>query len=192
MMKDHSLTGFGYKRKSNDFYPTPQWVTRALMDRETFEGTIWECASGNGAMAEVIGTYGYSVFASDLRTGKDVYGNEGIDFLKSDRIQSNIITNPPFKLAEEFVEHGLKLCVKKLCLLAKLSFLEGQRRYTMFKNTPLKTVYVFSKRPSFTDQPNKGLLAYAWFVWEKGYVGDPVIKWIEPENKRLKSQKTLI
>jgi len=67
-------------------------------------------------------------------------------------------------------------------MLLKLNFLEGQKRYQLFKSTPLKTVYVFSKRLSFDKGNEKGkgsgLLAYAWYVWEQGYKGKPMIEWI--------------
>lgn len=68
-------------------------------------------------------------------------------------------------------------------MFLKLSFLESERRKSMFENSPLKTVYVFSKRvqlyPEGQPKPkNSGTIAYAWFVWEKGYAGEPMIKWI--------------
>lgn len=95
---------------------------------------------------------------------------------------NNIVTNPPYKLAQEFIEHALKCADKKVIMLLKLNFLEGQKRYNLFKETPLKTVYVFSKRLSFDkgDEKGKGngLLAYAWYVWEQGYKGSPTIEWI--------------
>lgn len=179
MLEGTSVVGFGYNRKDKDFYPTAEWVTEALFRHVKFKGTVWECASGNGDMSRVIEKYNRCI-SSDLRTDDAVYGKKGIDFLNKKKKFSNVITNPPFKLAEEFVWHALKCSKKKVAILCKLSFLEGQKRYKLFTKTPLRKILVFSRRPSFTDEPNKGLLAYAWFVWQHGYEGNPHIEWIDP------------
>ena len=69
-------------------------------------------------------------------------------------------------------------------MLCRINFLEGVARSKMFKNTPLKNVYVFSRRITFTnpDSGKKshggGMLAFAWFIWEKDYNGKPTIDWI--------------
>jgi len=113
----------------------------------------------------------------------------------------DIITNPPYKYANEFVTKALDN-VKDGCKVAmflKLAFLESQERYYMFMKNPPKTVYVFSKRMvcakngDFYQRTEDGeikrdsngnpmmlssAMAYAWFVWEKGYKGDSIIKWI--------------
>lgn len=181
--KHLSIVGFSKDRDDKDFYPTPRIGTVALMTREKFEGTIWECASGNGDMAKVIEEYyPEKVIASELRNDDDVFGEKGIDFLNTHRKVDNIITNPPFRFAKEFVLHALQCADKKVAMLLKLVFLEGIGRYEMFKNTPLKTVYVFCRRlPIYRrgiKMKNSGLIAYAWFVWEKGYKGKPTIEWI--------------
>src|SRR5580692_8771905 len=76
-----------------DFFPTPAWATHALMDNEKFVGDIWECACGNGAMSEVLGSQGNRVASSDLF--KRGFGEAGVDFLTADRRAANIVTNPP-------------------------------------------------------------------------------------------------
>lgn len=110
------------------------------------------------------------------------YGETELDFLTTNRTVDHIITNPPYKLAQPFVEHALSCATGKVAMLLKLNFLEGQARHKFFKRTPLKAVYVFSRRISFDkgDEPGKGngLLAYAWYVWEHGYTGRPWIEWI--------------
>ena len=69
-------------------------------------------------------------------------------------------------------------------MLCRINFLEGVARGKMFKNTPLKTVYVFSRRITFTNPDTKkkshggGMLAFAWFIWENGYNKKPQIEWI--------------
>ena len=95
-----------HQREKADFYPTPIAATQALLDREKFDGQIYECACGDGAMSEVLIKNGYDVYSSDLINRG--YGKTGIDFLKTEKPFDNIITNPPFKLGPDFVLHSFK------------------------------------------------------------------------------------
>ena len=184
MNKKHlSIVGYGKKRAESDFYPTPEPTTKALLDRETFKGLIWECASGDGAMAKAILKYTPNkVFASDIRL--DVYGVPYKDFLESEEKAENIITNPPYRYAKEFVLKAKQQATQKIAMLLKLVFLEGIGRHAMFQDKvfPLKKVYVFCRRQKIYANgkigKNSGLIAYAWFVWDKSHVGKPTIDWI--------------
>ena len=171
-------------RPENDFYSTDPREVEKLLEREIFEGTIWECACGNGAMSEALRKhYPYSVFSSDLYDRG--YGVTGENFLTSTKKYDNIITNPPYKYALEFVQHALKLSNKKVAMFLKLTFLEGKGRYHFFKENPPAKVYVFSYRAMCYRNGDKTIknsqsssIAYAWFVWEKGYKGKTEIEWI--------------
>ena len=169
-------------RQKEDFYPTPPEATYSLLDREKFIGNIWECACGDGAISKILEEKKYNVYSSDLIDRG--YGHTGIDFLRTYRRTDNIITNPPFKLGTEFVYQACHLASKKVAMLCRINFLEGVARGKMFKNTPLKNVYVFSRRITFInpDSGKKshggGMLAFAWFIWEKDYNGKPTIDWI--------------
>jgi len=187
--KHLSIVGYGKKRAEADFYPTPESTTKALLDRENFEGLIWECASGDGAMAKAIMKYtDNKVFSSDIRP--DTFGVSNCDFLKTQKFPNletkpeNVITNPPYRYAKEFVLKAKKHATQKVAMLLKLVFLEGIGRYEMFqdKEFPLKKVYVFCKRQKIYANgivgKNSGLIAYAWFVWDKNYKGEPTIEWI--------------
>ncbi|MGG0308284.1 NAD(P)-dependent oxidoreductase [Priestia megaterium] len=171
-------------REKNDFYATPVYATEALLSKEKFTGEIWECAAGDGAISKVLEQHGYDVYSSDL-VDRGYEGCEVFDFLEYDgKKRDNIVTNPPFKLAKEFVLKSLEYTDGKVCMLLKLNFLESVNRYDFFKNTPLKKVYVFSKRitfyePDSTKKGKSGVLAYAWYVWEKGYDGEPIIDWVK-------------
>ena len=175
-------SGNPQKRQKDDFYPTPPEATYSLLEKEEFNGEIWECACGNGAISKILKEKNYNVYSSDLIDRG--YGETNIDFLKSYRKTDNIITNPPFKLGTEFVYQACHLANKKVAMLCRINFLEGVARGKMFKNTPLKTVYVFSRRITFTnpDSGKKshggGMLAFAWFIWEKDYNKKPIIEWI--------------
>ncbi len=176
MNKHLAIVGFGKNRRIADFYKTPSHATESLMKRENFDGLIWECASGDGSMSKVLEKYN-DVYSSDIRTDDNVYGEKGIDFLRTNKTVSNIITNPPYRHAKKFVEHALKCATDKVAMLLKLVFCEGIGRYKMFKTTPLKKVYVFCRRIQF-GSGGSPTLASAWFVWDKSYKGEPNLDWI--------------
>ena len=169
-----------------DFFPTPAWATHALVENERFDGSIWECACGDGEMARVLEHAGYAVTATDLHDRG--HGQSGIDFLAARDPVDNIVTNPPFNVAEAFVAQGLALARRKLALLLRLAFLEGANRaHTIFLRTPPARVWVFSERITFymKDAPRagSGTTAYAWFVWDKAMSGTTELKWLPPGYK---------
>lgn len=169
------------EREKNDFYPTPSFAVEELLNREHFNGTIWECACGEGDISEVFLKRGFDVRSSDL-----IDRNYGIveNFFESKHISDNIVTNPPYKYALEFVNEAKKKSNKKIAMFLKTVFLESEKRKVMFedKDFPLKKVFQFSKRISLykngEKMKNSGMIAYAWFVWDKEYKGKPTIEWI--------------
>jgi hypothetical protein len=178
---DNSRVG----RSELDFYPTPHKATQALLDREVFHGTIWEPACGKGDISEVLLQNDYDVLSSDIADYG--YGQSDVDFLSNSRRykqSDNIITNPPFKLALEFVEKSKQYARYKIAMFLKTAFLEGSKRHSMFQDREfaLHTVYQFSKRVNFGQfagtHKNGGMIPFAWFVWERGYDGKPNIEWI--------------
>ncbi len=183
MMEAQHLAGSSdLARSKNDFYPTPECATLALLSAEDFsKGPIWEPACGDGAISKVLEARGLPVTSTDLNDFG--YGKSGVNFLaERDRWFSYVITNPPYSLAQEFIAHALTCSHSKVAMLLKLNFLEGQKRSAWLKTTPLAMVYVFSKRLSFNradeNGGGSGVLAYAWFVWKIGYAGRPMIGWI--------------
>lgn len=105
--------------------------------------------------------------------------------MKIEGFKGDIITNPPYKYALEFVEKALEVVEpgRKVAMFLKLQFLEGKKRKPFFLNNPPKVVYVSSSRILCAkngkfDEYTSSAVAYAWFVWKKGFSGDPVIKWI--------------
>ena len=168
-------------REKDDFYPTPPSATQSLLDNQKFEGNIWECACGNGAMSKVMKESGYEVYSSDLIDRG--YGETGVDFLESTKQVDNIVTNPPFKLATEFTLKGFELARKKVVMLSKISYLEGvKRRELIFNKNKLERVLIFTRRVPFKkESTNKlagGLMAFGWFIYDVNYNGKPTIDWI--------------
>jgi hypothetical protein len=167
-------------RPENDFYPTPPEGTIALLKVEKFYSDIWEPACGDGAMSKVLIDNNYNVVSTDIEPHG--YGSS-LDFLASKiLLAENVVTNPPFRIAQEFAEHALDLGCDKLALLCKLCFLEGKSRATWLEKSPLKSVYVFKSRLTLyrdgVKMENGGMIAFAWFVWKRDYVGLPTIGWI--------------
>lgn len=167
----------------NDYYATDPKAVELLLAQETFSPYVWECACGEGHVSKVLKKHGYKVRSTDLIDRG--YGESGIDFLNEGKptVPMDIITNPPYKYAKEFVEHALDISTEgtKIAMFLKLTFLEGQGRRDLFRNTPPTTVYVSSARLQCGKNgcfDGTSMVAYAWFVWHKGHYGSTNIKWI--------------
>ena len=178
------------ERQQHDFYATEPKALQLLLHEETFATKIWECACGQGHLSKVLEKAGYSVLSTDI-VYRGFGSPEAVDFLDyrdEASFDGDIITNPPYKFALEFVQQALRV-VKPHCKVAmflKLTFLEEKKRKRFFSSHPPKTVYVSSSRLLCAKNGEFGKMiagggsavAYAWFVWKKGYKGDTVIKWI--------------
>lgn len=174
-------------RQNEDFYATDPIAAKLLLEVETFSDNIWECACGQKHLSKVFEESGYNVRSSDV---VDRCGNEVFDFLSIENQEWNgdIITNPPYKYAKDFIEKALSIVHQgnKVAMFLKIQFLEGKERKKLFQAFPPKIVYVSSSRilcaknAEFERMIEGGgsAVAYAWYVWEKGYKGDTIIKWI--------------
>ena len=179
-----SITG-KYAREENDFYETDPRALEELLKYEKFSHNVWECACGRGALSEVLIKHGYNVLSTDLIDRG--YGQGGIDFLDplyNIIYDGDIITNPPYALAKEFVEHALDISMDsaKVAMFLKIQFLESKKRYDLFKKYPPKKIYVFVNRVNCGKNgvfgKESSAVCYAWFIWEKGYTGYPMVDWI--------------
>jgi len=161
--------------KPLDLHPTPAHVTKALLARETFEGSILEPASGDGSMAAVLKSHGYKVRATDLGGGHD--------FFKRRAKVDNIITNPPYSqsMPERFVRHAMVIAKKKIAMLLPFYFLEGVQRHELFSHPDwrVKAVYIFSRRPTF-EHTHEHCVPFGtvWVVWQRGSRRKPTMEWI--------------
>jgi hypothetical protein len=108
------------------------------------------------------------------------------DFLTCARPRANIVSNPPFSIAEKFAGHALHLAERKVAMLLPANWVQGNKRSRWLESTPLRRVWFIAPRPSMP--PAKGLAPgqkvgngttdYAWFVWLRGYDGSPEIRWL--------------
>lgn len=181
----HSIVGSNPEgRPEHDFYPSPPDAVEDLLRVEEFKGLIWEPACGDGAMSKVLIAAGHKVFSTDIVDRG--YGHGQNDFLKPFLIRTpikNVITNPPFSLAQPFIEKSLGLVGDggKVAMLLKTIFLEGTKRASFFAKTPPARVWVFSRRLKFGrngEPAGSGMMSFSWFVWDKGFTGKPTIGWL--------------
>ena len=194
-LKGHALAGKSQSRErvDNDYYATNPKALDMLFDAEPFgSGSYLEPCAGEGHLSKRI---------IELRPDATVdsidiedRGLDGVivaDFLEynTNKRYDYLITNPPYSLGKEFVEKGLTLLKDngKMAMFMKIQFLEGEKRKELYKQNPPKYVYVFTKRMgtfrngSKVDEKGKPwatTVCYAWFVWEKGYTGEPVVRWL--------------
>ena len=170
------------EREENDYYATPPKAVEQLLKLETFQNNIWECACGEGHISKVLQKFGHNVRSSDLidRGYGDVY-----DFLKTNGVADcDIITNPPFSKANEFLLKAMDIMFdgRKLAMLLRIQFLEGVARRKIFKTYPPKIIYVASRnircaKNGDFENATGNASTYCWFVWEKGFKGEPIIRW---------------
>ena len=180
MIGSHKISA--EERAGEDFYATSPEAAEWLIKIEKLNPNIWECACGEGHLSNVFVREGFKVMSTDLIDRG--YGKGGVDFLKLKMpYAGDIVTNPPYKLAEEFLEKAMELIYdgNKVCLFLKIQWLEGKARKELFKKYPPKTIWVSSSRIKCGTNGNfsksSSMMALAWFVWEKGYEGDTVVKW---------------
>ena len=177
---NHSLK----EREKNDYYATSPEAVNKLLEHEKLETNLWEPACGEGHLSKRLIEFGHNVYSTDLINRN--FGVGGVDFLtENKKFDGSIITNPPYKYCTEFILKALELIDDghHVYMFLKLTALEGQARYEkVFSNHPPKKVYVFSKRIPCAKNGEFGdvssAVAYAWYVWEKGYQGETIISWI--------------
>lgn len=197
MIKGYNLAGTSDTRErvKNDYYATPEWATEAILRVLPLSGSILEPAAGEGHIAKVVKQRypDCELVCTDLVQREEKFGipiKGGIDFLTYDygRKFDNIITNPPFKYAQEFIEKAQDIADDKVLMLAKIQLLEGKKRKALFDSGALRYIYVFRERVSplrngdpcdENGKPWASTMCLAWFVFDKKYKGEPVIRWLE-------------
>jgi len=181
-------------RENNDFYPTPPIATLSLLKNHDVPLSLWEPAAGKGHITKELKRNGHEVFSSDLYEYENPLVPDiatGVDFLKHEHLTGGVITNPPFKhnLPEKLLGHLLDdLDYPFVAFFLRLTFMESLRRYELFKKYPPTVIYVLSGRVNchekYVDNNNGlgGMVAYAWFVWDKRLDYTNKIEWIRPSD----------
>jgi hypothetical protein len=198
---------------SLDDFPTPPWATRALMEHidrwgDVSDETCWEPACNRGHMAKPLREYFKTVHTSDVHDYSAEWDGQDrvCDFLflnsEPPHIAKNgvdwIITNPPFRLAEQFALRAFEIAREGVALFVRLAFLESIGRYEgLFSRHRPEWILQFSERVVL----HKGRLApegstataYCWVIWLHPFNKPcrfdghhfPAFVWIPPCRARL-------
>lgn len=185
----HSKT----EREADDFYATDPVAARCLIGETkrlglTLPSNVWECACGDGKLSQVFESAGYNVLSTDLVDRG--FGKAGVDFLQ---IPTNtitgtaIITNPPFKHAEAFIQKALELAEEGgvVAMFLRTLFLESISRKKLFEENPPRYVMVSSRRINCWKPGHENAssaMSYSWFVFVKGYRGPTELTWFDSND----------
>jgi hypothetical protein len=180
----------GYARVVNDWYVEPEWVVASLLTAEQqFTGTCWDPACGGGTIPKTVAKMWPRI--APMWEASDIvdrgYGRQVdfFDFSLDKHVVNNIVSNPPYRLIEPFVHRALSLTKDRVCVLARLAFLESMRRVEFFREVPLARVWVSTRRVSMPPggtgiKAAGGSVAYAWFVFSHHHYRGrrPELGWI--------------
>lgn len=177
------------ERQDRDFYPTPVEVPWALLKAQGFRRKIHECASGDDAMVNFMEKVGFDVVATDIHP---LGRGEPISFFDiKEPLASDIITNPPFDLAADFIEHGWEvLKVRKMALVLKATYWHAKSRRALFERCKPAAIHPLLWRPDFLGK-GRPTMEVMWCVWDRSFTGtDPLYRPLE--NPRAARAKTAI
>jgi hypothetical protein len=159
MALDHScqVQRHPHADRGLDLYETPPVAVEALLRVEKIPQTVWEPAAGRGAIVRVLRDHRHTVVTSDI-----------------------VARNFPLKIIEPFVARALALC-PRVIVLARLAFMESERRCGILENCGLARVHVFRERlpmmhrDDWTGRRGNSGMAFAWFCWDRDHVGPATI-----------------
>jgi hypothetical protein len=193
-------------RHPDDFYATPRWATVAMLDalpghigpwRNSPEYII-EPSCGDGAILDVLAERFPgelpSIVGFELNQQRAAEAERRGHFvLQGDYLAGSggehcsrtwVVGNPPFSLAQSFVEHTLSYLPNgaRLTFLLRLAFLSSKRRRHLFATgAGFEWLFVLPRRPSFTPGGGTDQYDYGWFTWRKGFLGEARIRHIGAE-----------
>ena len=165
----------GYERKERDCYETPAWVTEALLPHlpESVKD-IWEPACGSGKMVAVLKGAGFKVRATDIDSGTDFLEQRGC-FIDA------IVTNPPYALAQEFIEHALSMG-DHVAMLLRTDYDHAKTRQYLFGKSFAKKLVLTKRIKWFEDSKGQPSFNHAWFIWDHAHNGPPILAY-GPQSK---------
>lgn len=191
--KDNAMLGKSkYERREGDFYETPAWCTEALIASVRLPGVIWEPAAGRGAIVAPLVAAGHKVYASDIevRDGFELMVSDFLASRRSHRDADAIVTNPPYTLAREFIEHALGLMEPVggvVAMLLRNEYDSAKTRQHLFGGHP-----AFARKLTLTKRPQwiEGELRasprhnYSWFIWDWRHEGAPTLSYGPKEKDK--------
>lgn len=180
-----------WAREAAEHYVEPAWCSARLFEEEAFTGGIWDPACGFGTIPEAARAAGHITARSDL-VDRGYYSHltgPTFDFFQMGSVYPNIVTNPPFNIADKFALHALTLAAGKVAIIFPTARLNAAH---WLKGTPLRRVWMLSPRPSMPPghviaaggKPQGGKMDYCWLVWEQGWTGHAEIRWLYRDGNR--------
>lgn len=187
-----------WERDDLDWYVEPKECSRALFYVESFNGPIWDPACGIGRIVEQAVSVGKQAFGSDV-INRSIYCEFTANFLDFEYNiprYSNIVMNPPFSLAEEFIKKSINIIPNggKIAAILPLVWLAGfSTKRDWLPESPLRKVFPISPRPSMPpgkvvlagEKPGNGTKDFCWLVWQKGYTGRPEVEFLNTQKARM-------
>ena len=179
-----------HDRAEHDYYSTDPKALEIFLDKIkedniTLHNKIWESACGEGHLSKVLENRGYQVFSSDLVDRGFGKVQDFLNYENQNQLSVDILTNPPYNKAQEFVEKALDVIQDGyyVVMFLKIQFLEGKERRKLFDKYPPKYIYVNSARQicylnGDMSKKMSSATCYCWYIWEKGWKGEPIIRWI--------------
>ena len=178
-----------YKPGDSDFFIEPKWVVDLLLDAEQFHGLVYDPACGIGTIVDACVGRGFTAYESDIACRDPRFTMA--DFLDFPGRAENVICNPPYGLAKEFIEKALAITTYKVAILVQSKFLYSQKRHSLFTECPPAKIYYLSTRPSMPPgelflagkvKRGGGKLDYCWIVWHRGHNGKSECEWLKREK----------
>jgi hypothetical protein len=174
-----SATNRGAERAANDLYMTPDSAFLPLIPYlRKLPAPFWDPAQGDGRLVRHL-----------IREVGEAHGSDLVPLSDSDVLQDflsfnpnrvgpvrdTIVTNPPYLLAQRFVEKALSIS-DNVVMLLRLNFLGSDKRHDFWVRNPPNALMVLSKRPSFTGGGKTDATDYAWFYWGRHISGIHFLK----------------
>lgn len=180
-----------WPKDPNEWYVEPEWCSDVLFASMKFHAeTILDPAAGMCRIPEAAKRAGYCAEATDKIIRRA--GVQQCNFLYEDPEVLNsfaIVSNPPFSIADAFVQRALSLA-DEVAMLLPLTWLAGAKRARWLRDTPLKHILVLTPRPSMPpgvaieagEKPGGGTVDFAWIVWDGDYVDAPQFGWLNRDG----------
>jgi hypothetical protein len=175
-----------WPREKHEHYVEPHWCSERLFAEEQFEGTVWDPCCGFGRIVHSARMAGLKTLATDLVYRGCPEMGATMNFLAclDHQTAPNIVGNPPFNIAPQFATHALELGnTQKVAMIFPTARLNAAH---WLRGTPLVRVWLMTPRPSMPpghtitagEKPGGGKMDFCWLVWERGYTGNPELRWL--------------
>ena len=189
MIATRALKAHIWERQAEEHYVEPAWTSRRLFEEEKFKIGIYDPAQGFGTIPREATAAGLLANGCDIVNRTSFPGMITRNFLEEESTYPNIVTNPPFNIADKFALHALKLAERKVAIIFPVARLNAAH---WLKGTPLRRVWLLTPRPSMPPgrviaaggKPGGGKMDYAWLVFEQGYTGSPELLWLRRDDTK--------